>query len=171
MAQPTTDELDEQMTKAEIQDELRERGMKVSGNKEEVAARLADAMADESQDDRDGGSGDVDERAEGGPRDERDAAGSRDRPSASGRLGPMQAARRAAAQLAELRGQPIEGIAGIEVLDGETRVLVEVLELQRTPRSSDVLGVYEVVVDGRGSLQAATRLRRYVRGQAGEDVL
>jgi hypothetical protein len=45
-------------------------------------------------------------------------------------------------------------------------VTVEVLELQRTPNTTDLLSSYEVHVDNDGDLEEYRRLNRYVRGAA-----
>lgn len=84
------------------------------------------------------------------------------------RLKPTQAARSAAEQLAELRGKPVDGIAGLERLSDGWRVVVDLLEVPRVPPTTDVLGSYEVTLDGDGDLVQYERLQRYVRAQAGE---
>ena len=43
------------------------------------------------------------------------------------------------------------------------------VEVRRIPNTTDVLAMYEVEVDGKGSLQGYRRVRRYVRGVPGED--
>ena len=51
----------------------------------------------------------------------------------------------------------------------EWRVTVEVVELERIPNTTDVLGVYEVTVDKNGDLTGTRRTRRFYRSEAGED--
>ena len=46
---------------------------------------------------------------------------------------------------------------------------VEVLELERIPNTTDMLGNYEVRLDGQGEIASARRTRRYLRAQSGED--
>src|SRR5919198_3024820 len=75
----------------------------------------------------------------------------------------------AARQLQELTGRPVEGITGMEKDGSEWTVTLEVLELERVPNTTDVLGKYEVTVDKDGELTGARRTRRYHRAEAGED--
>jgi hypothetical protein len=81
----------------------------------------------------------------------------------------VQVAALAARQLRLLTGREVEGAAGLERADDGWRVLLEVLEVARVPRSTDVLGLYEVTVDADGDVVGYERLRRFVRGQAGDD--
>ncbi len=46
---------------------------------------------------------------------------------------------------------------------------VQVVELERIPRSTDVLGAYAVQLDEDGELIGYRRRRRYNRSQADED--
>ena len=72
-------------------------------------------------------------------------------------------------QLQELIGRPIENVTGMEKDGNEWTVTVEVLELERVPNTTDVLGRYEVTVDKDGDITGAHRTRRYHRAEAGED--
>ena len=47
---------------------------------------------------------------------------------------------------------------------------LEVLELERVPNSTDLLGCYVAKVDDDGDLLEYQRLRRYQRGQPDEDM-
>ena len=87
-----------------------------------------------------------------------------DRPPNPGRV-----AAEAARQLVELTGKDAEGVVGLDRSDDGWKVEVEVVEVRRIPNTTDVLAMYEVEVDGRGSLQGYRRVRRYVRGVPGED--
>ena len=87
-----------------------------------------------------------------------------DRPPNPGRI-----AAEAARQLVELTGKEPEGVVGLDRSDGGWKVEVEVLEVSRIPNTTDVLAMYEVEVDGKGSLQGYRRVRRYVRGVPGGD--
>src|SRR4051794_24548591 len=71
-------------------------------------------------------------------------------------------------QLAELAGREPEAVLGIERNGDKNgwKVTMEVCELQRVPNSTDLLGCYEVVLDGGGELVEYRRTRRYQRGQA-----
>jgi hypothetical protein len=69
-----------------------------------------------------------------------------------------------------LLGRPIESVLGVERGDEDGwRVTVQVVELERIPRSTDVLGAYAVELDKNGELVGYRRRRRYNRSQADED--
>jgi len=87
-----------------------------------------------------------------------------DRPPNAGRV-----AAEALRQLVELTGKDAEGVVGLDRSDDGWKVEVEVVEVRRIPNTTDVLAMYEVEVDGKGSLQGYRRVRRYVRGVPGED--
>jgi gas vesicle protein GvpO len=73
-------------------------------------------------------------------------------------------------QLFELIGRPVEQVLSMERDDdGDWQVLVQVLELERVPNSTDVLGAYRVTLDDGGDVVGYRRIRRYVRSQADED--
>jgi Gas vesicle synthesis protein GvpO len=82
---------------------------------------------------------------------------------------PREVAFAAARQMQELIGRPIEAVTGIEKNGREWTVTVEVLELERVPNTTDMLGKYELTVDKNGELTGAQRTRRYNRAEAGED--
>ena len=83
------------------------------------------------------------------------------------RLDGVEAARRAVRRVRELTGLEPEGVTSLEPADGGGwRVGVEVVELQRIPDTTDVLAVYQVVLDGRGQLASYRRAQRYYRGRA-----
>jgi hypothetical protein len=72
-------------------------------------------------------------------------------------------------QLQELVGRPVESVTGIEKDGREWKLSVEVLELERVPNTTDVLGIYDVTVDQNGELTGARRTRRYPRAETRED--
>lgn len=80
-----------------------------------------------------------------------------------------QVAAQAAAELLELTGKSAEGVTGLERTDEGWTVQVEVVEVHRIPNTTDVLALYEVQTDERGSLMGYRRLKRYTRGAPGED--
>jgi hypothetical protein len=100
------------------------------------------------------------------------AGGSRrsDAPRASAPKRPtgLQVASDAARQLLELTGREAEGITGVERTEDGWKVQVEVVELRRIPDTTDMLALYELEVDSDGDVEGYRRLRRYVRGAAGE---
>jgi hypothetical protein len=88
--------------------------------------------------------------------------------SRNGKAKPKEIAVRAAEQMQELLGKPVEGVTGLAKDGDEWTVTLEVLELERIPNTTDVLGSYEVKLDAEGELTGTERTRRYARGEAGE---
>lgn len=88
--------------------------------------------------------------------------------SRNGKPKPKEIAERAVEQMQDLIGRPVESVTGLERDDDDWTVTLEVLELQRIPTTTDVLGSYEVKLDKDGELTGAQRTRRYSRGEAGE---
>src|SRR5690348_6092319 len=66
--------------------------------------------------------------------------------SKNGHVGAAQVARHAREQMRELTGHPVEGVLAVRRSDngGGWEVTVQVVELQRIPSSTDVLGAYEL---------------------------
>jgi hypothetical protein len=90
--------------------------------------------------------------------------------SKNGRQGdtsPVELARAARSQLAELTGRVPESVLGLRKDDDGWKVMVEVVELSRVPNSTDLLGCYVATLDDDGELLGYERVRRYQRGQAG----
>ena len=72
-------------------------------------------------------------------------------------------------EVQDLMGRPVESVTGIDKDGSEWTVTLEVVELERIPNTTDVLGVYEVTVDKDGEMTGARRTRRFYRSEAGED--
>ncbi|MBO0729291.1 MAG: gas vesicle protein [Acidimicrobiaceae bacterium] len=72
-------------------------------------------------------------------------------------------------QMEELTGRSAEAITAVERNDGGWRLNIELLELQRIPDSTSILGCYEVRVDGDGNLLDYVRTARYFRNHAIEE--
>ena len=100
-----------------------------------------------------------------GPSSRRSAPRAESRPSMSAR----EVARTAAEQLAELIGQQVESVTGLERTEDGWKVEAEVLELRRIPSTTDVLATYEILVDSRGDLEGYRRAGRYARGDTRSD--
>jgi hypothetical protein len=81
----------------------------------------------------------------------------------------LELVKEAAQQLAMLTGRRPEKVLGLEQEDGGLRVSFEVVELERIPHSTDLLGCYVVEVDADGDLVRYERKHRYQRGQADGD--
>jgi hypothetical protein len=88
--------------------------------------------------------------------------------SGNGKAKPKEIAARAAEQMQELLGKRVEGVTSLSKDGDEWTVTLEVLELERIPNTTDVLGSYEVTLDGEGELTGTQRTRRFARGEAGE---
>jgi Gas vesicle synthesis protein GvpO len=78
----------------------------------------------------------------------------------------LEIVQQAKRQLAELTGRSTEGVLGFEQADDGWRVTLEVVELSRTPSSTDVMAAYDVLVDDSGDVRQWRRTRRYIRSQA-----
>jgi hypothetical protein len=92
--------------------------------------------------------------------------------SANGNRGisARDAARAVREDFPELFGRPVESVLGVERdEDSGWTVTVQVVELERIPRSTDILGAYAVQLDSGGELVGYRRRRRYHRSQADED--
>ena len=91
------------------------------------------------------------------------------RTSSNGRVTAAQVARHAMEQMRELMTQPVEGVRGVRRGDdGGWEVVLEVLELERIPNSTDVLGCYVLTLDDKGEVSEYRRVRRYHRNQVEE---
>lgn len=77
------------------------------------------------------------------------------------------AAERAMTYLAEMTGQEPEIAISVQPDDDRWVVQVELLELARVPNATDVLGCYEVELDGSGDPRSYRRMQRYYRGHVG----
>jgi hypothetical protein len=86
------------------------------------------------------------------------------------RLSPPELVGRAREQIEELFGKPVEAVSGFEQSNGDGdgkgwTVTLELLELERIPDTTSLLGTYEATFDGEGNLLDARRVRRYPRNQ------
>ena len=77
---------------------------------------------------------------------------------------PAEIARAAIAALAQMTGRRPESVLGLRRDDDGWKVTLELVELNRVPNSTDVLGCYVVSVDDDGELVGYERVRRYQRG-------
>jgi len=69
----------------------------------------------------------------------------------------------------ELTGYEPEAVTGLEWDGDEWQISVEVLELERIPNTTDVIGEYAVKLDERGALRGYKRTGRRVRGQVNSE--
>jgi gas vesicle protein GvpO len=82
------------------------------------------------------------------------------------RVNKLELVKDAAIQLKTLTGRRPEKVLGFEKGEGGTwRISFELVELERMPKSTDLLGCYVVEVDDDGELVGYERAHRYQRGQ------
>ena len=84
-----------------------------------------------------------------------------------GRASGPKAIRAARACLEELTSQPVESVSGLVRTRDGWAVTLEVVELERVPRSTDLLASYRVEIDSEGELMGYERVARYYRNQPG----
>ena len=85
-----------------------------------------------------------------------------------GKLSARELTLAAKKTIEELTGHTAESVSAMQ-WDGESEsweITVDVLELERVPNTTDVLGSYVVQLDDGGHLKGYKRERRYVRGEA-----
>jgi hypothetical protein len=86
-----------------------------------------------------------------------------------GTLSAAELAEAALSAVADLTSYEPESVTGME-WDGESwRISVDVLELSRIPKTTDVLASYDVQLDDQGTLLGYKRTARFVRGQVEVD--
>ena len=71
----------------------------------------------------------------------------------------------AAAELAALIGNDVEGIVGAEKTEDGWRIHLDVVESRRIPATTDILATYEVDVDAQHAMIGYRRINRFVRGR------
>lgn len=116
----------------------------------------------ESEHGRDGAA-DRDGRRE---REQHNGESSSGRNRASSRLSGARAALLARQQVEELLGLPVETISGLARHPEGFTVMLEVVEIERVPRTTDILGTYRVELTPEGELDGYERVHRYYRNQA-----
>ena len=72
---------------------------------------------------------------------------------------------RALEELEALVGCPAEGVTAIRKVEDGWVAMVDVLELQRVPETTDVLAAYEVTFDADGDVTGYRRTGRFLRNQ------
>lgn len=87
---------------------------------------------------------------------------------ARGRVSLPKAIGRARHQLESLTGRAVDSVTSARADDGGWTMDLEVVELERIPASTSVLGSYRVMVDRGGDIVEYERTRRYYRNQPSE---
>lgn len=85
----------------------------------------------------------------------------------SGRVSGPKAVQAAKANLEELTGQAVESVSGLMRTRDGWAISLEVVELERVPRSTDLMASYRVEIDNEGELMGYERVARYYRNQPG----
>lgn len=78
----------------------------------------------------------------------------------------MTVAQQAREQLQDLLGRQVESVSSLERTHDGWVAQLEVVELSRIPESTDVLGSYELELDGELNFRRYQQVRRYHRSQA-----
>jgi Gas vesicle synthesis protein GvpO len=79
-------------------------------------------------------------------------------------LGLRDVADRAKREFADLLGRDVHGVTGAKRIDNGWSVLIDVVELERIPKSTNLVATYRVDLDERGRLTGYERLRRFTLG-------
>ena len=78
-----------------------------------------------------------------------------------------EVAARARSELGDITGMETGAVTSVQRGDDDGwKVTVELVELERVPRTADLLGQYEVKLDQRGKLLEYRRVARYSRGDS-----
>src|SRR3954462_10994435 len=85
------------------------------------------------------------------------------------KLGVRELARRAGGEIEHLLGRPVSSVLGVKKEDDNWNVTLEIVEVDRIPETTSIMGVYRVVLDEDGDVLEYARTRRYHRGQPSED--
>lgn len=83
----------------------------------------------------------------------------------NGRVPIAEAMRLAAGQLAELLRSEPDSVSSMKATGDGWTAEIEVVEIERVPDTTSVMGSYLVQLDGKGNLLGYERTRRYSRGQ------
>ena len=79
-----------------------------------------------------------------------------------------QVGQRALDELEALSGCAAEGVTAIHRNGDGWVAMVDVLELERVPETTDVLATYEVTIGTDGEVTGYRRVRRFLRSQVEE---
>jgi hypothetical protein len=83
--------------------------------------------------------------------------------------GVIRLVNQARRQLAALTGRRVSSVVGFEPQEDGWVIAVELVELERIPETTSILGCYRARLDRDGELVEYRRVRRYVRSQPDED--
>lgn len=72
-------------------------------------------------------------------------------------------------QLEEMIGRPVSAVLGFAPYEDGWQITLEVVEVERIPNTTSILGCYRAQLDRDGELTEYRRVRRYNRSQPDED--
>ena len=81
----------------------------------------------------------------------------------------VELAKRAKEQLARVSGFVPVAVVGSYRDEEGWHVTVDMLELERVPKATDIIGTYVAVLDERGDLVKFEKKRSHLRGEAYEE--
>lgn len=96
--------------------------------------------------------------------DAEDTDGADDGPAAAGGTGVLEIRESVASVARDVIGRALDGVVEVNAQDDGWRAEVEVIERRAVPDTQDILGRYELLLDGDGEVQSYRRLDRYRRG-------
>jgi hypothetical protein len=134
-----------------------------------IKGRDREAQRRSGPHDRGGQSNGHDDRARRGGDDRARHGGGGDCLPREGRMSGAAAVRHARSHLMELTGRQPEAVSALTRTRDGWRVVLEIVELERIPQSTDILASYAVEVDGDGDLVGYQRVDRYYRCDVGGD--
>lgn len=76
----------------------------------------------------------------------------------------MDVVKKAREELGVITGSVVEKVSGLERSEDGWSMRIELIEVQRVPDTQDLLGMYEVQLDAKGSLKSFERVALRVRG-------
>ena len=77
--------------------------------------------------------------------------------------GPLEIRQTVEETAGDVIGRPLDGVAEIRQTEDGWIVQVDVVERPAVPDSQDILGLYELTLDGSANMRGYERLRRYRR--------
>ena len=113
------------------------------------------------------------DRPDAGREGRRDEGRSREGGNGSGSSRPKMSGSRAVTfakeHLAELTGSVAEGLSSLTRTRDGWRVVLETVELERVPRTTDIMASYAIDLDSQGDLMGYQRIARYYRSDVDGD--
>lgn len=110
--------------------------------------------------------GDAGKRKDGEDRGDRRDRGGRGDARQDQRIPSVRLVETAKKELANLIGREVDSASALVDRDGGWCVTVEMVELERIPPTTSLLGSYEVRLDEHGEVIGFERVRRYTRSDA-----